>query len=477
MQQESIPCIALNRVLQIKTNFRIKTRGMSNHALFTLLKVVIDMHNVIEKEQEKNIDLEYSYKVDKRFKIVPYKDIFLGIYTEGIFLVVLENLVEVNVFKDLIAGLSIRSVIEKYGEDATIPVLIQFEAKGIEGVKKEYPLEKGVYIYLTNNCNERCRHCYMYAGDIIIEEKEYTEWYQIIDELKEAGYTGVTFTGGEVTVYKGFDKLVRYAKQKGLLVVVLTNGIAWDNNLIQATYPFIDEVQISIDGYDEESYYNVRQYKGFQKALATVDGFYRLGTKVSIAVTPLAENIDSFINLFKGFAQNLMRKYPNLYIKVNHELLAGRDIFVTKEENLYYRKKLQELVNELYPKYYIETFCLNYEDGVIRENCGFGNLAIASNGDAYWCNRIHELNKSYNVFKEGVAFIDKVSSDIVKRTSVDNTKGCRECEIRYICGGVCRMEYEGIKDAETHEGEWLCKCKGKDSIYEKMLLSNEFFFK
>lgn len=42
-----------------------------------------------------------------------------------------------------------------------------------------------------------------------------------------------------------------------------------------------------------------------------------------------------------------------------------------------------------------------------------------------------------------------------------------DCEVKYICGGVCRMKYEGIKNAEKHLGEWKCKCDGKEHLYEK----------
>ena len=59
---------------------------------------------------------------------------------------------------------------------------------------------------------------------------------------------------------------------------------------------------------------------------------------------------------------------------------------------------------------------------------------------------------------------------------MDNTFECKDCEIRYICGGGCRLKYDGIKDADLHEGEWHYICDGKDIIYDKMILSNEFFF-
>ena len=61
-------------------------------------------------------------------------------------------------------------------------------------------------------------------------------------------------------------------------------------------------------------------------------------------------------------------------------------------------------------------------------------------------------------------------------TSVDNTTECKNCEIRYICGGGCRLKYDGIKDVGIHVGEWHFVCDSKEIIYDKMIKSNEFFF-
>ena len=69
-----------------------------------------------------------------------------------------------------------------------------------------------------------------------------------------------------------------------------------------------------------------------------------------------------------------------------------------------------------------------------------------------------------------------ISERVKEDTAVDNTAGCKDCDIRYICGGGCRLEYAGIKEAASHVGEWQFSCRGKGEIYKKMILSNEYFF-
>lgn len=434
------------------------------------------MENIESEIVDIEIDIKKTYLLPIEIKIVKYKTYYLVIYTEGVMWIVLRNDEELAVFNELNSKKNIEYVFKKYSEESVMNVIIQIEAKKFEHPSRFEESEKNVYIYLTNNCNQRCKHCYMFAGDIKIEELEYKRWIKVLTELKKAGCEGVTFTGGEITVYKGFDKLIKYAHEEGLRVTVLSNGILWTQNLIDDLHEYIDEIQISIDGYDSESYYAVRRYDGFDKAMTCIKNFYNIGTKVSMAVTPLYDKLDAFILNFEIFALRFLNEFPEVFIKLNHELIVGREVEITEEKNKEYKKKLKALVEKLYPEYYIESFVINYQNKSIRYNCGFGGISIAANGDVYWCNRIHELKSTINVFDMDMEEIIRRGNEIKNSTSVDNTTICKNCEVKYICGGGCRMKYENIKDIDNHEGEWTYVCEGKEYLFEKMVLSNEYFF-
>ena len=431
---------------------------------------------IYEEVKEAEIELSKKYSFPKELSVHKQGDVYLVIYTEGISWIVLESEEELQAFQMLQKGQSIESTLKQVDADAVINVITQIEAKNFEHPVRNENKEKNIYIYLTNNCNEHCRHCYMFAGDIKFRELSSEQWIKILDDFKENGGNGVTFTGGEVTVYKGFEKILEHAHNIGLQVTVLSNGILWNKKLIESLSKCIDEIQISIDGYNKESYYKVRQYDGFDKAIQCVKDFYDSGTKVSIAVTPLFDDLEKFVTEFEPFAQKLIENYPEIFIKLNLELIQGREVKITPEENKQYKKTLRDMVERLYPEFYTETFVLNYENHVLRRNCGFGEISISADGQVYWCNRIHELKSSQNVFEHSFKEIFAESEKIIQNTSVDNTSGCKNCDIRYICGGGCRMEYDGIRNAANHEGEWQYVCEDKDIIYDKMIKSNEFFF-
>lgn len=245
---------------------------------------------------EREIDLSKTYSLPREICIVEYKNVYLAIYTKGVLWIVLQNDEELTIFNLIRNGVNLENLFENYSEEAVLNVVMQIEAKKFDSPRINEFDEKTVYIYLTNNCNQRCRYCYMYAGDIKVEEVNFEKWIPVLNTLAEAGCEGVTFTGGEVTVYKGFGKLVEYAHNIGLAVTVLSNGILWNEKMVESLSPFIDEIQISIDGYDAKSYYSVRKYDGFDKAMNCIELFSNTGTKVSMAVTPLFENLDLFID-------------------------------------------------------------------------------------------------------------------------------------------------------------------------------------
>ena len=453
-------------------------RAVARHKSCYFFIIGRNMEPLFEEEEvEEEVDLDRRFQFPKDVVIKKFEDKNLVIYTEGVLWLVLDDC-ELEIYKELSNGKSIQEVLEIFDEENVVTVLSQIEAKQFEHPVVAHSNEKNIYIYLTNNCNERCKHCYMYAGDIKIEEMPTEIWKEVLSEFKRCGGHGVTFTGGEVTVYKGYEVLLRHAHELGLNVTVLTNGILWNDKSIKECGPYIDEVQISIDGYDKESYYKVRQFDGFEKAISTLITFSRLGVRASMAVTPLYEDLEEFIHNLEPFAKSIIEEYPEIYIRFNLELLDGRDVRKTQIGSAEFRKNIRNLVERLYPNYYLETFPLNYEGHIIRKNCGFGEIAIAANGDVFWCNRIHELTSRWNIRTSKFEDILSASDKIKLTTDVEHSSACMKCDIKYICGGDCRMNYEGISDADSHEGVWTNTCpKGtKENIYRKMVLSNEYFY-
>ncbi len=83
-------------------------------------------------------------------------------------------------------------------------------------------------IELTLRCPLTCAHCYnnLPMGDREARSGElsYEEHCRILDDITEAGCFWLLYTGGEIFARKDFLDIYTYAKQKGLLITLFTNG-------------------------------------------------------------------------------------------------------------------------------------------------------------------------------------------------------------------------------------------------------------
>jgi radical SAM protein with 4Fe4S-binding SPASM domain len=85
-----------------------------------------------------------------------------------------------------------------------------------------------VSIEVTRRCPLECQHCYnnLPMGDQDARSREMTteEHFRMLDELVEMGCFWLLYTGGEIFARKDFLEIYTYAKQKGFLITLFTNG-------------------------------------------------------------------------------------------------------------------------------------------------------------------------------------------------------------------------------------------------------------
>ena len=83
-----------------------------------------------------------------------------------------------------------------------------------------------VEIDLTNKCNHDCPKCTGFRAEGGLESTIETEdAFKILSDIKECGVKSVTFTGGgDPTMHKDFDIIIKKAFDYGLEVGLITNG-------------------------------------------------------------------------------------------------------------------------------------------------------------------------------------------------------------------------------------------------------------
>lgn len=122
--------------------------------------------------------------------------------------------------------------------------------------EKEHKLYS-VHFEVTPRCNFRCVHCYLQKNHND-NELSFEDVISIIDMLYERGVLFITFTGGEIFSRRDFMDIYMYAKQKGFIIELFTNGMLIDEKIINilGTYPPL-LVDITLYGASNKTYEKV----------------------------------------------------------------------------------------------------------------------------------------------------------------------------------------------------------------------------
>lgn len=437
------------------------------------------------------LDPNKKYTIPHPVITVAIDNKFLAIARETGNWVLLENNRQREIFDALSDGHRVAEIFDLFSSDDRsniIRVLTELEAKRFESTDIRYPQQHGMYVYLTNRCNQRCQHCYMYAGTELDQELSTDEIQSLLKNFSKYGGQVVTFTGGEATLRPDFIAIVQFAKEIGLQVCVLSNGLLWTDDFLNRIKTAVDEVQISIDGFDRESYQQVRGTDSFDKALSTVDKLVRAGIRTTVAVSPLLDTLLEHEQQYIVFAKEMTSRYSGkaFFVKFNTELMEGRNITPTESENRQYREASQRIKDACAPFAEEEGFAVDHAGNTIFHNCGYGGITIAANGDVYFCSITAKCEKQANIRAESFESIFAKSKKAMALSDISNLTPCNECPIKFLCGGGCRIKH--FRElVETSVGDGIdrtrfvrntsCTQEQKEKFYRLMVKANSLFYR
>src|SRR5437868_7922887 len=122
-------------------------------------------------------------------------------------------------------------------------------------------------IEVTRRCPLECLHCYnnLPMGDHEARKQELTttEHFRLLDQLVEVGAFWLLYSGGEIFARKDFLEIYTYAKQKGFLITLFTNGILINEKIadyLREFPPFA--IEITLYGRTKETYEALTQIPG-----------------------------------------------------------------------------------------------------------------------------------------------------------------------------------------------------------------------
>lgn len=290
-----------------------------------------------------------------------------------------------------------------------------------------------LYLHLTFACNLRCTHCYASAGP---EYRTHLPLSQVMNAVTEAArlnFRHAVLTGGEPLVYRYRDELLDHLagqrpSRHPLLTVLRTNlAVPLDEALRRRLAGSTDELVVSVDG--DRATHDARRGAGmYDRTIANlrrlVDG--GLDTRLSLAcILPLR-----LVDGPPGQAVRALADELDIHrVRFRPLLPLGRAV---EEE----------------PDIVPETMWGHTDPREIVEyglrptaSCGLGqNLYVEPDGVAYPCYAWHAADWRLGSLEEDglAAILESAAFRRLRRYTVDSNRRCRECLLRYLCGGACR---------------------------------------
>lgn len=294
-----------------------------------------------------------------------------------------------------------------------------------------------VQFELTYRCNLSCKHCYRVQEKR--EELSYREICAILDELREMGTFYLFFTGGEALVRSDFFQIAEYARKKGFLFVLMTNGTLISDEEADkiAALKFL-ELEISLLGATPTTHDSITKVPGsFAKTIRAIELLKARNLQVRTKTTLMSLNVSEY-QAITSLAERL--EVPS---KVEPWVVPRRD---GSREPLKYQLSMDQMRLHLHND--LEISCLLKVDeahsGPMICNAGRVLCSISPYGDLFPCVLIPLKlgNLRENSFDE----IWKSSNNELRRirsVTKSDLKTCSVCDLVSFCNrcpGIAYME-------------------------------------
>jgi radical SAM protein with 4Fe4S-binding SPASM domain len=309
---------------------------------------------------------------------------------------------------------------------------------------------------ITRECNLSCKHCYYDAGTRLEDELSTAESFALIDDIVDtfADNVRVTFGGGEPLMRKDLFDIISYGKERGLHLVLASNGVLLTEEVVaRLKNSGIEEVIIPIDGTRKTHDY-IRGEGVFEKAVkgARVCKDAGLGLVIdpcimtqneseTAKIIDIAADLDAsqcrffhYVALGRGKSMlpdsELERdKYTENLIQLYEEQnkRRGLEICTTQASQYWVILKRKEAEGHFVPDFFYHE--------VPGCRAAIGMLSIKPNGDVVPCPLLDV--KAGNVREMSLRAIQnsKVFVELKNRA----VKGkCAVCKYKDLCGG-CRV--------------------------------------
>ena len=327
---------------------------------------------------------------------------------------------------------------------------------------KRVPMQ--VSIEVTRRCPLECQHCYnnLPMGDQEARSREMTteEHFKMLDELVEMGCFWLLYTGGEIFARKDFLQIYTYAKQKGFLITLFTNGTLINEKIADYLVewpPFA--IEITLYGRTKETYEALTQIPGsYEKCLRGIRLLRERGLPLKLKTVATSINKHE-ISAMRQFAEEELGvdfkfdaqinpridcSQSPLAVRLTPEEVVALDVHAPERAAEY--RRLAERDLESPP---------NLAQSETMYVCGGGmnSFAVNAYGEIGIC--VISQQETFSVREASVRQVWEESLLRLRMRKRTRVTKCIECRIQSLCG-MCPANGEMENGDRESPVEFLC---------------------
>lgn len=328
---------------------------------------------------------------------------------------------------------------------------------------------------LTRSCNLYCAHCRgsadssHYSGELTTEE-----CFKLVDQIMEGGNPILILTGGEPLMRSDVFVIGSYAANRGLRVVMGTNGTLISQEVAAALKKIpISRVGVSLDFPRAELQDVFRGQKGaFEAALAGIANALNAGIEIQINSTITSKNVDLLDELIalaldvgavafhpfllvptgRGKGLQSLELPPEQYEETLNKIYEkqqeiGDRLFFKPTDVPHYMRVVKQRKGESANSETTVPKPGGHPANVMTRGClaGTGFAFVSYLGKVKGCGYLDV--EAGDVRKDGFSEIWANSPLFQSLRNLTNLKGkCGDCEYKRICGGCRARAYETTGD-------------------------------
>ena len=321
-----------------------------------------------------------------------------------------------------------------------------------------------VSIEVTRRCPLECQHCYnnLPMGDQDARGREMTteEHLRMLDELVEMGCFWLLYTGGEIFARKDFLEIYTYAKKKGFLITLFTNGTLINEKIADYLVewpPFA--IEITLYGRTRETYEALTQIPGsYERCLRGIKLLRERGLPLKLKTVATSINKHE-ISAMRQFAEEELGvefkcdgqinpridcSQSPLAVRLTPEEVVALDMHAPKGMSEYRRLAKHDLENP--PN-------LSQHDTVYFCGGGLNSFAINAYGEMGIC--VISQQETFDIRQAGLKPAWEHSLHEVRARKRTRVTKCIECRLQSLCG-MCPANGEMENGDRESPVSFLC---------------------